>query len=169
MMRETLVAALLSAMLLGCTTNTARQSSPGMSARAAEAPPALADNASGRDSLEPLIAYYADRHDIPKSLLHRVIKRESRYRPKARNGPYWGLMQIRHDTAQTMGYRGSAAGLLDPAENLEYGGRYLRGAWLLSNGSEKRAMKLYSSGYYYVAKRRGMLCETGLRNCAGGN
>ncbi|WP_205320139.1 lytic transglycosylase domain-containing protein [Notoacmeibacter marinus] len=165
MMRETLVAALLSAVLLGCTTNTARQSSPGMSPRAAEAPPALADNASGRDSLEPLIAYYAAKHNIPESLLHRVVTRESRYRPKARNGPYWGLMQIRHDTARTMGYRGSASGLLDPATNMEYAGRYLRGAWLLANGSEKRAVRLYASGYYYVAKRRGMLCETGLRRC----
>ncbi|WP_253381565.1 lytic transglycosylase domain-containing protein [Notoacmeibacter sp. MSK16QG-6] len=115
--------------------------------------------------MEPLISYYAAKHDIPESLLHRVVTRESRYNPKARNGPYWGLMQIRPDTAKTMGYHGAPAGLLDPSENLEYAGRYLRGAWLLANGSEKRAVQLYSSGYYYVAKRRGMLCETRLRNC----
>ena len=42
-------------------------------------------------------------------------------------------------------------------------GKYLRGAWLLSDGSEATAIKWYARGYYYEAKRRGMLVETGLR------
>ena len=41
--------------------------------------------------------------DIPEALLHRVIQRESDYRATARNGPYWGLMQILPQTARTMG------------------------------------------------------------------
>jgi soluble lytic murein transglycosylase-like protein len=47
--------------------------------------------------------------------------------------------------------------------NLKYGVKYLRGAWLLSDGEHDTAIKWYASGYYYEAKRRGMLVVTGLR------
>jgi soluble lytic murein transglycosylase-like protein len=110
-----------------------------------------------------LVARYADIHDIPESLLHRVIQRESGYNPGARNGPYYGLMQILPQTAQTMGYNGPPEGLLDAETNLMYAGKYLRGAWLVSGGSEDRAVMWYSKGYYYEAKRMGLLEETGLR------
>ena len=113
--------------------------------------------------LRHLINRYADLYDMPPSLLHRVIQRESGYNPRARNGPYYGLMQILPQTAGTMGYRGSPAGLLDAETNLKYAGKYLRGAWLLSRGSQDRAVTWYAKGYYYEAKRRGMLDETGLR------
>ena len=110
-----------------------------------------------------LVARYADIHDIPESLLHRVIQRESGYNPAARNGPYYGLMQILPQTAGTMGYRGTPEGLLDAETNLQYAGKYLRGAWLVSGGSEDRAVMWYAKGYYYEAKRLGLLEETGLR------
>ena len=110
-----------------------------------------------------LVARYADIHDIPESLLHRVIQRESGYNPGARNGPYYGLMQILPQTARTMGYRGSPEGLLDAETNLKYAGKYLRGAWLVARGSEDRAVMWYAKGYYYEAKRLGLLEETGLR------
>ncbi len=110
-----------------------------------------------------LIQKYADVHDIPESLLHRVIQRESGYDAGARNGPYYGLMQILPQTAQTMGYRGSPQGLLDAETNLIYAGRYLRGAYIVANGNQDRAVQWYASGYYYEAKRRGLLVETGLR------
>ena len=113
--------------------------------------------------MRALIVKYADLYDMPQSLLHRVIQRESDYNASARNGPYYGLMQILPQTAQTMGYRGPASGLLDAETNLTYAVKYLRGAWLLSNGSQDRAVMWYAKGYYYEAKRRGMLEETGLR------
>ena len=100
---------------------------------------------------------------IPESLLHRIIQRESDYNPGARNGPYYGLMQILPQTARTMGYQGSPEGLLDPETNLRYAGRYLRGAWMVSGGNESEAVMWYSKGYYYEAKRLGLLEETGLR------
>ncbi len=114
--------------------------------------------------LRRLINKYANVHGIPVTLLHRVIIRESTHNPAARNGPYYGLMQILPQTARTMGYRGSPAGLLDAETNLKYAGRYLRGAWLLSDGDEQTAVNWYARGYYYEAKRRGMLVETGLRS-----
>ncbi len=114
--------------------------------------------------LRRLINKYADVHDIPVTLLHRVIIRESTHNPVARNGPYYGLMQLHPETARTMGYRGSPEGLLDAETNLIYAGRYLRGAWLISDGDDETAINWYARGYYYEAKRRGMLVETGLRS-----
>jgi soluble lytic murein transglycosylase-like protein len=113
--------------------------------------------------LRRLIERSAREHDIPESLLHRVIQRESGYNPAARNGPYYGLMQILPQTAETMGFRGNPRQLLDAETNLKYAGKYLRGAWLVSKGNEDRAVKWYASGYYYEAKRMGLLEETGLR------
>ena len=123
--------------------------------------PALYPNET--PELRSLINRYADLYDMPASLVHRVILRESSHRPGARNGRYYGLMQILPQTARQMGYRGAPEGLLDAETNLKYAGKYLRGAWLLSRGSEERAVMWYAKGYYYEAKRRGMLEETGLR------
>ncbi len=114
-------------------------------------------------AMRALINKYAGVHQIPPSLLHRVIQRESDYNADARNGPYYGLMQILPQTAQTMGYRGSPQGLLDAETNLMYAGRYLRGAYIVANGNEDRAVMWYAKGYYYEAKRKGLLEETGLR------
>jgi len=110
-----------------------------------------------------LVQEYAGALDIPESLLHRVIQRESGYNAAARNGPYYGLMQILPQTAGTMGYRGPPSGLLDAETNLQFAGRYLRGAWLVSGRNEERAIMWYAKGYYYEAKRLGLLEETGLR------
>lgn len=114
-------------------------------------------------ALHALIDKYAAIYDLPPSLMHRVVQRESSYNPAARNGPYYGLMQILPQTARTMGYRGNPDGLLDAETNLKYAGKYLRGAWLVANGNQDRAVMWYAKGYYYEAKRRGMLEETGLR------
>jgi soluble lytic murein transglycosylase-like protein len=113
--------------------------------------------------MQALIAKYADQYDMPESLIHRVIQRESGYNPAARNGPYYGLMQILPQTAGTMGYRGPPEGLLDAETNLRYAGKYLRGAWLVSRGDQDAAVGWYARGYYYEAKRLGILKETGLR------
>ena len=114
--------------------------------------------------MRALIVKYAAFHQIPESLLHRVIQRESGYNAGARNGPYYGLMQILPQTAGTMGYSGPASGLLDAETNLRYAGAYLRGAWLVSGGDESAAVMWYAKGYYYEAKRQGLLEETGLRS-----
>ena len=97
--------------------------------------------------------------------MHRVIQRESDYRADARNGPYFGLMQILPETARRHGLpRRGPRSLLDPATNLEYAGRYLRGAWIVSGGDEEEAVGWYARGYYYEARDRCLLVETGLRD-----
>ncbi|MEL6570981.1 MAG: transglycosylase SLT domain-containing protein [Pseudomonadota bacterium] len=112
--------------------------------------------------MRQLVVKYAAIHQIPESLLHRVIQRESDYRANARNGPYWGLMQILPETARTMGHRGPPESLLDPEVNLLYAGRYLRGAWIVADGNEAEAVQWYARGYYYEARDSCLLIATGL-------
>ena len=119
--------------------------------------------AAGPAAINRLIAKHARAYDVPEDLVHRIVQRESGYNPAARNGPYYGLMQILPQTAATMGYRGAPEGLLDADTNLRYGVKYLRGAWIVANGNRDRAVMWYAKGYYYEAKRRGLLEETGLR------
>ena len=126
-------------------------------------PDALPLNSGESAHVRNLINKYADSYQVPRTLVHRVVQRESGYNPTAQNGPYYGLMQILPQTAKTMGYDGPPEGLLDAETNLLYAGKYLRGAWLVSGGSEDRAIMWYSKGYYYEAKRMGLLEKTGLR------
>jgi soluble lytic murein transglycosylase-like protein len=87
-------------------------------------------------------------------LVHRVIVRESRYQPTLiGSGGTIGLMQIKLATARGLGYTGNAEGLRDPDTNLTYGVKYLAGAYRAANGDHDRAVHLYASGYYDVAKR----------------
>ena len=152
--------------LAACGDNGQRQTNPpsAMQANAIAAPitPPLYPNETR--ALRALIEKYAAIYDVPVDLVHRVVKRESTHNPAARNGPYYGLMQILPATARSMGYEGSPEGLLDAETNLKYSVKYLRGAWLLADGSFDTAVRWYSRGYYYEAKRRGMLKETGLRS-----
>ncbi len=127
-------------------------------------PEEQADFAGNTPQMQRLVTQYANLYDMPESLIHRIIRRESGYNPAARNGPYYGLMQILPQTARTMGYQGSPEGLLDAETNLKYAGKYLRGAWLVARRSEDRAVIWYAKGYYYEAKRMGLLEETGLRS-----
>lgn len=61
-----------------------------------------------------------------------------------------------------MGYDGPPKGLFDADTNLKYAVKYLRGAWLVAEGNAKKADWLYQTGYYFDAKRKGLLEATGL-------
>lgn len=158
MTRALFVAGLAALALAGC--NTTNRSLPVASAEHTDYVAVASTHSEptgGHNGLDAKVAHYAQKYDVPESLIHRSIRRESNYNPGARNGPYWGLMQIRHDTARGMGYQGGPHGLLDADTNLNYAVPYLANAWRLSGGSEARAIALYAGGYYYVAKRRHML------------
>lgn len=123
----------------------------------------LGYSGSERAALDGLIAHYATQYSVPEQLVRRVVAKESGFNPAARNGPYYGLMQISHATARGMGYPGEAAGLLDAETNLRYAVRYLAGAYVTAGGNDERAMQFYAKGYYYDAKRLGLLDRSGLR------
>ena len=108
-------------------------------------------------ALYNLIDKHAAAHDIHPELVHRVVRRESNYNPKAvGRGGALGLMQIKHATARGMGYAGPASGLLDAETNLSYAVPYLAGAYRVAGGNQNRAVSFYASGYYYAAKRMGL-------------
>lgn len=153
MFRKALVVAMLAALAACSDREVARET------RAPDAALHQGETAELRRLIDETAARYA----IPSALLHRVIQRESGYNAAARNGPYYGLMQILPATAQTMGYDGPAEGLLDARTNLHYAGAYLRGAWLVADGDMDAAVRWYASGYYYEARNRCLLVATGLR------
>ena len=127
------------------------------------APATMQLNPGETPRLRSLVNKWADYYQVPRSLVHRVIQRESDYRPGARNGPYWGMMQILPATARGVNFRGDNSALLDADTHLKYATRYLRGAWILSGGVEQEAVGWYARGYYHEAKRQGLLYETGLQ------
>ena len=139
--------ALIPLLLAGCATAPGPQA-PALSAGAEAAP---------QNALNERISYYAGVYEVPESLVHRSIRRESGYNPAAHHGPFWGLMQLRLDTARGVGYRGPARGLLDADTNLKYGVAYLSNAYLVAGGNPERALALYASGYFYEARRKGLL------------
>jgi hypothetical protein len=96
--------------------------------------------AQNRAQYEGLVATHARANQVPEALVHRVIVRESKYRPDL--------------VGRGVGYSGDATGLRDPDTNLAYGIKYLAGAWRAAHGDHDRAMRYYASGYYYAAKQQ---------------
>jgi len=98
-------------------------------------------------SLNEMITKHARENGVPEALVHRIIHEESRYYPRVvGRGGAMGLMQIKYSTARGLGYRGSAAGLLDPDTNLTWGVRYLAGAYRYAQGNQAAARVLYGTG-----------------------
>ncbi len=120
------------------------------------APPAVAPGAGSKvrlsdaaraTALKPLIARYASENGVPYELADAVVRLESRYNAGARNGPNLGLTQINVSTAQSLGYQGSAAGLLDAETNLRYGLKYLARAYRLAGGDTCGTILRYQFGH----------------------
>jgi len=139
--------------LHGKAPGTASETPPAAPAEKAVA--ASSENVEVRKpTLSEQIAAHAKANSVPESLVRRVILRESRYNPRARGaGGAMGLMQIKHATARGMGYRGTAAGLLDAETNLTYGVRYLAGAYRAAGGNANQAVAYYAKGYYHSRGR----------------
>jgi soluble lytic murein transglycosylase-like protein len=113
---------------------------------------------AGHDEIDALVRTHAQANNVPEALVHRVIQHESRYQPQlVGRGGCIGLMQIKLQTARSLGYTGDAAGLRDPNTNLTYGVKYLAGAYRAANGDHGRAMRYYAGGYYYAAKHQRLL------------
>lgn len=114
-----------------------------------------ANGNSNSGSLDALIAKHAAANNVPEDLVRRVIRRESGGNPRVISKGNIGLMQIKLATARGLGYRGTAAGLLDADTNMTYAVKYLAGAYRVAGGHHTRAVQYYAAGYYYAAKRKG--------------
>jgi soluble lytic murein transglycosylase-like protein len=106
-------------------------------------------------NLDALVSKHAAANNVPEDLVRRVIKRESGGNPRVISKGNYGIMQIRLGTARSLGYQGTAAGLLDADTNMTYAVKYLAGAYHVAGGNSVRAVHYYAAGYYYAAKRRG--------------
>lgn len=83
----------------------------------------------------------------PKGLVAAIVHVESGGNPNAKGkAGEIGLMQIKLKTAQSVGYRGSRAGLFHPATNLKYGTKYLDLALRKAKGNLCHAATLYNRG-----------------------
>src|SRR5262249_44382089 len=107
-------------------------------------------------NLDALIAQHAAANNVPEDLIRRVIKRESGGNARVVSAGNYGLMQIKLATARSMGYTGTAAGLLDANTNMTYAVKYLAGAYRVARGNVGQAVHYYAAGYYYAAKNRGV-------------
>lgn len=126
-----------------------------LAASAASAKNLRATRLDANGNLDSLIARHAAANNLPEDLLRRVIKRESGGNPRVIYKGNYGLMQIKLATARAMGYRGTAAGLLDADTNMTYAAKYLAGAYRVAGGNTNRTVHYYAAGYYYAAKRGG--------------
>lgn len=124
------------------------------SASAASARHQHAARLDANGNLDALIARHAAANNVPEELVRRVIKRESGGNPRVIYRGNYGLMQIKLGTARAMGYRGTAAGLLDADTNMTYAVKYLAGAYRAADGNANRAVHYYAAGYYYAAKSK---------------
>lgn len=127
--------------------------------RVARRAPAHEPTRTASAPLHNMIEDYARHHGVPLRLAHRIVQQESRYNPTLKAKAHFGLMQVSLPTAKSMGYAGDVAGLLDAKTNLTYAMPYLANAWIVSGGHEEKARRLYMSGYYPEAKRKGVLKE----------
>ena len=95
-----------------------------------------------------MIRRAAVERGVPADLAEAVAHIESGYDPRAvgTSGEV-GLMQVRHGTAQMLGFNGTAAELTQPSENVRYGVTYLAGAWKLAGGDVCRALTKYRAGH----------------------
>jgi len=113
----------------------------GRAARGETAPPSIRD----------MILRHAAAHGVPASLADAMVRVESRYNPAARNGVNLGLTQISYATARSLGYGGSASGLLDANTNLQFGILYLARAYRLADGDTCRTVLKYQAGHRAVS------------------
>ena len=96
-----------------------------------------------RDQYKALIDQTAATFGLEPALLHAVISVESGYNPAAvsKRGAT-GLMQIMPETAKRYG----VSNLLDPAQNIEAGARYLTDLMRLFNNDMDLALAAYNAG-----------------------
>lgn len=85
----------------------------------------------------------------PKSLVAAIIHVESGGNPRTvgRAGEI-GLMQIKLQTARSVGYTGNRRGLFDPATNVRYGTAYLDIALGRTHGNLCQAATLFNAGVF---------------------
>lgn len=102
---------------------------------------------SAAPTIRDLVTKHARENGVPEKLAAAVVNIESRFNPKARGGSALGLMQIKYDTARSMGYGGGVTALFAPETNLHFGMKVLADAYKASNGDVCMTLARYQSGH----------------------
>lgn len=100
---------------------------------------------------------------LPPGLLSALCWVESRHHTEALNlhdggSSSCGICQIKLDTAQTLGFGGTAKGLTKPQNNILYAGRYLKYQIKRYKGDLRKGVAAYNSGTHRVNKK-GQTCN----------
>jgi soluble lytic murein transglycosylase-like protein len=97
----------------------------------------------------PIVERAARAHGVDEALVHAVIFAESSYDPDAISpAGATGLMQLMPATAAQYGVRD----LLDPAQNVSAGVRFLRDLLARFDGNVELAVAAYNAGAYAVIR-----------------
>ena len=125
-------------------------------------PAAVAVAPTGPRDVEGLIAKYAALYDVPVDLVRRVVKRESNFRPTAYNRRPLGPDADQGTRPPRHGLSGAAERAPRCRDAPALSGQVSARCLAVAGGNRDRAVRFYASGYYYDAKRSGLLDETGL-------
>jgi soluble lytic murein transglycosylase-like protein len=118
-----------------------------LAAAAAVVLPATASFRTDRD-LGAIVDRHAKAHGLPADFARAVVKVESTWNPQLTGAAgEVGLMQIKHETAQYMGFSGTRDQLYEPETNIRYGMKYLAGAWKLGGGDICQTVLRYQAGH----------------------
>jgi len=110
--------------------------------------PELGDLYSGRELYRRLAQQHATENRIPFAIVDAVMSVESAYKPDAvGDAGEVGLMQVLPSTASMLGHTGGIEQLSVPATNIQYGTKYLAGAWHLADGDICTAVMKYRAGH----------------------
>ena len=103
---------------------------------------------ASRAAIRKIIERETAKTNLPADIAEAVVFVESGYNPGTIGtvGEI-GLMQVRPETAATLGFRGNNAELAEPDINIHYGVLYLSRAWRLAGGDLCRALMKYRAGH----------------------
>ncbi|MBI2914356.1 MAG: transglycosylase SLT domain-containing protein [Firmicutes bacterium] len=110
------------------------------------------------DAFDVEISRAAKEYSLPPALIKAAIKQESAFNPRAyRDEPAisdgsYGLMQLLYQTARSLGYTGTPAGLFDPGTNILLGAKYIRSMMDQFHQDERLAIAGYNAGPGLVAR-----------------
>ena len=105
------------------------------------------------EEFEPLIAAYAEQHNVRPDLVRAVIQAESAFDPRARSiKGAMGLMQLMPATAAELGVTDP----YDPAQNIRGGVVYLKSLLVQYSQNEELALAAYNAGPTAVARYDGV-------------
>jgi soluble lytic murein transglycosylase-like protein len=115
--------------------------------------PGLPAPSAAADTLSGLVSAAGGRNDIDPDLINSVIRAESGFNPSAvsRKGAT-GLMQLMPQTAASLGVRN----LLNPADNVDGGTRYLRDLLDRYHNDLQKALAAYNAGPQSVEQYKGV-------------